>query len=401
MSRFVSKVPVLLIASSDPAAQFFVRSAVIWMNDLVVIALIFGSLMIKVYKSHAALNMDKVQGAVNGIQRRRSAEHARRMSNEASPDGFLQRRNSGGYRSRRPSLENLDRFNTLVSSNRSSPAIMQKVVDNGNTAPSSIDLESHEESCEESTLEPETPKDARKTRCSNDSCVSEMSLSGFEHSESSDDDHNSGSNDSSRWRTVSKQRILAHTHGDMPMLPVRDQTIVEELEEDGSDEDYSSSTDHDETMSPSQVGPLDIRKDLKPIQAMTSEDRYRASVCSIPPFMPFRSPSSKEEDTCRTESPSSYASIQSMNLSPRSLSTLRREAVHLPSQNEIAPNKPMRLESEYESIDNSRGTQKYERPDIGPSSSTNPHQAPMQPMRFLSEEEEIDSIKEFQIPFYK
>lgn len=42
---FVVGVPVLIVAGSDPATSFFVRSVVIWMNDLVVVSLIFGNLI--------------------------------------------------------------------------------------------------------------------------------------------------------------------------------------------------------------------------------------------------------------------------------------------------------------------------------------------------------------------
>ncbi|CAJ1917965.1 unnamed protein product [Cylindrotheca closterium] len=428
LQLFMLGIPLLLIASTDPGAHFFVRSAVIWMNDLMIISLIFGNLMIKVYKSNAALNMDKVQGAINGIQRRRSAEHARRMSfgDSERGDSFVQRRNSGGHATRRnsggniprrnsgghiprrnsfghttrrPSLGNADRFNPLGDSDRSSPAVMQKVIESGSTGLSSIDLESHEEPSTEIDQEPETPKDDRQSK-NNESFLSEMSLSGFELSESSEDDHN-GSSDSSRWRTSlglgQKQLLLTHSHGDVPMMPMRDQTIVEELEEDGDNEDYSSSTDHDETMSQGQDGPVGIRMELPSIQELCSEDRYRASTCSTqPPFMPFRSPS-KEEYTSRTESPSSYASTSSIKLSPKSLSNLRREALLSPSQTETAPNKPMRLESEHETIDNSWRTRKD---DLSASDTpNNPHQAPTQPLRFLSEEEEIESVKEFRIPY--
>ncbi|CAB9501374.1 acid type B receptor subunit 2 [Seminavis robusta] len=42
-------VPVLLVLGADPQSAFFIRSCVIWLNDLVVVTLIFGNLM---YNTH-------------------------------------------------------------------------------------------------------------------------------------------------------------------------------------------------------------------------------------------------------------------------------------------------------------------------------------------------------------
>ncbi|CAB9511499.1 acid type B receptor subunit 2 [Seminavis robusta] len=42
---FVIGLPVLVILGSDPQSSFFVRSAIIWMNDLVVVTVIFGNIM--------------------------------------------------------------------------------------------------------------------------------------------------------------------------------------------------------------------------------------------------------------------------------------------------------------------------------------------------------------------
>jgi len=48
---FLIGIPVLVIAGTDPASSFFVRSAMIFLNDLVVLGLIFGNLMYSV-KTH-------------------------------------------------------------------------------------------------------------------------------------------------------------------------------------------------------------------------------------------------------------------------------------------------------------------------------------------------------------
>lgn len=46
---FVVGVPVLVIVGTDPGTSTFVRSVIVWMNDLVVVGLIFGNLMYHVY----------------------------------------------------------------------------------------------------------------------------------------------------------------------------------------------------------------------------------------------------------------------------------------------------------------------------------------------------------------
>ena len=42
---FVVGVPILVILGPDTKTSFFTRSAIIWMNDLVVVSLIFGNIM--------------------------------------------------------------------------------------------------------------------------------------------------------------------------------------------------------------------------------------------------------------------------------------------------------------------------------------------------------------------
>lgn len=48
MQIFIVAVPVLIILGSEPQTSFFVRSVAIWMNDLVVVSLVFGNLFFKV-----------------------------------------------------------------------------------------------------------------------------------------------------------------------------------------------------------------------------------------------------------------------------------------------------------------------------------------------------------------
>ena len=49
MQIFVVGIPVLLIIGSDPGTGFFVRSVIVWMNDIVVVGLIFGHLIYAVH----------------------------------------------------------------------------------------------------------------------------------------------------------------------------------------------------------------------------------------------------------------------------------------------------------------------------------------------------------------
>jgi hypothetical protein len=48
---FVVGVPILIILGSDPETSFFIRTVIIWMNDFVVVTLIFGSLIYRVHFS--------------------------------------------------------------------------------------------------------------------------------------------------------------------------------------------------------------------------------------------------------------------------------------------------------------------------------------------------------------
>lgn len=75
MQIFVVAVPVLVILGGDPQAGFFVRSAVIWMNDLAVLALIFGNLIKNVHFEKDALTESRgemVRSALNSFVRKRA-----------------------------------------------------------------------------------------------------------------------------------------------------------------------------------------------------------------------------------------------------------------------------------------------------------------------------------------
>ena len=48
---FVVGVPVLIILGDEPQTSFFMKSAIVWMNDLVVVGIIFGNLIWSMYTS--------------------------------------------------------------------------------------------------------------------------------------------------------------------------------------------------------------------------------------------------------------------------------------------------------------------------------------------------------------
>ena len=48
---FVVGVPVLIILGDEPQTSFFMKSAIVWMNDLVVVGIIFGNLIWSMYAS--------------------------------------------------------------------------------------------------------------------------------------------------------------------------------------------------------------------------------------------------------------------------------------------------------------------------------------------------------------
>ena len=58
-------VPVLVIVAGDPSSMLFVRSVIVWMNDLVVVSLIFGNIMYSVHvgskSASGSIEEDKAQ----------------------------------------------------------------------------------------------------------------------------------------------------------------------------------------------------------------------------------------------------------------------------------------------------------------------------------------------------
>lgn len=77
---FVVGVPILVIIGTDPQTGFFVRSVIIWMNDFVVVSLIFGNLMWSVHVDSDAENPETVNAAVGNAMRRYSTAQRARSS---------------------------------------------------------------------------------------------------------------------------------------------------------------------------------------------------------------------------------------------------------------------------------------------------------------------------------
>ena len=91
---FVIGVPILIIIGTDPQSSFFVRSVIIWMNDFVVVTLIFGNLMYSVHFDTAIQSADGIrQTVVQHVSGISSAETSQKR-NGSSPS--IHSRNSRG-----------------------------------------------------------------------------------------------------------------------------------------------------------------------------------------------------------------------------------------------------------------------------------------------------------------
>lgn len=91
---FMVGVPILIILGTDPQASFFVRSVIIWMNDLAVVTLIFGNLMYSVHievgdgtekvKEAMGQAMDRCAGSRSNDDALSSAFHSRASVNKST-----------------------------------------------------------------------------------------------------------------------------------------------------------------------------------------------------------------------------------------------------------------------------------------------------------------------------
>jgi len=86
-------VPVLFIVGPDPVSSYFVRSIIIWLNDFVVIALIFGHLIYAVHFLKAESDCQAsvrtmMATAVRDYHRRTTAETSTQHAVNDAPSGW-------------------------------------------------------------------------------------------------------------------------------------------------------------------------------------------------------------------------------------------------------------------------------------------------------------------------
>ncbi|CAJ1965339.1 unnamed protein product [Cylindrotheca closterium] len=94
---FVVGLPILVILGSDSSAGFFVRTVVIWMNDLVVVVLIFGNLIYHVHfhpSNHRVDKEDVSREIGSAIQKFSMAKKERSERNSSSSDSSERTRRS-------------------------------------------------------------------------------------------------------------------------------------------------------------------------------------------------------------------------------------------------------------------------------------------------------------------
>jgi hypothetical protein len=83
---FVVGVPILVILGSDPDASFFVRTLIIWMNDFMVVTLIFGNLIYHVHfskYSHRRSFNEAIGTAISSFSNRRKERSTRMMHSKS------------------------------------------------------------------------------------------------------------------------------------------------------------------------------------------------------------------------------------------------------------------------------------------------------------------------------
>ena len=92
---FIVGLPILIIVGQDPVSSFFVRSVIIWMNDFVVVTLIFGNLIYSVHfdKDRKAVGIREAVGL--HVHNQSSADCLKRDRSRANRisknDGFISR----------------------------------------------------------------------------------------------------------------------------------------------------------------------------------------------------------------------------------------------------------------------------------------------------------------------
>merc|ERR1711865_151179 len=111
---FLISIPVLIIVGGQVATSFFVRSAVIWLNDFGVIVIVFGNLMWAVHfptKENRISIGSAVKNFSMGGQKRFSSGMSRFTSNGSSSE-FNKNRSSTRTSSSMPSLSSVSESRT-------------------------------------------------------------------------------------------------------------------------------------------------------------------------------------------------------------------------------------------------------------------------------------------------
>ena len=91
---FLVGVPILVVLGAAPGSSFFVRSVVIWMNDFVIVTLIFGNLMYSVHFQTESAEPAAVKAAIGQAMEqyanttlRNSGDRHKGSSNNSGPKG--------------------------------------------------------------------------------------------------------------------------------------------------------------------------------------------------------------------------------------------------------------------------------------------------------------------------
>lgn len=77
-------IPVLILVGADPGTSLFLRSTVIWINDFVVIVIIFGSLIYSVHIGQDEVNVSAAMSQYSSTISRRATEPDGRPDSVAS-----------------------------------------------------------------------------------------------------------------------------------------------------------------------------------------------------------------------------------------------------------------------------------------------------------------------------
>ena len=86
---FIVGLPILMILGADPKSSFFVRSVIIWMNDLVIVVMIFGNLMYSYWKDRHIDSKQALRSAMQQYSRASRNTPNQASSPHSSPNSYL------------------------------------------------------------------------------------------------------------------------------------------------------------------------------------------------------------------------------------------------------------------------------------------------------------------------